>query len=98
MKLRFLFAAAALAVSPALAAPREGVPAVLSEAQRADYRAILDAIRAGDWAGAAAKLDAAPGGPLADALRAELYLAKGSPKVELEPLVALIARAPDMPK
>jgi soluble lytic murein transglycosylase-like protein len=98
MKLRFLFAAAALAASPALAAPREGVPAVLSEAQRADYRAILDAIRAGDWAGAAAKLDAAPGGPLADALRAELYLAKGSPKVELDPLVALIARAPDMPK
>ena len=100
MKLRFLFAAAALALAaaPALAAPREGVPAVLSEAQRADYRAILDAIRASDWAGAAAKLDAAPGGPLADALRAELYLAKGSPKVELEPLLALIARAPDMPK
>jgi len=100
MKLPFLVAVAALALAavPAAAVPREGVPTVLSEAQRGDYRAILAAIRAGDWAGAAAKLDAAPDGPLADALRAELYLAKGSPKVELDPLVALLNRAPDMPK
>ncbi|MBV9930576.1 MAG: lytic transglycosylase domain-containing protein [Alphaproteobacteria bacterium] len=100
MRLGSLFAAAALALAavPAAAAPRDGVPTVLSDAQRADYRAILDAIRAGDWAGAAAKLDAAPEGPLHAALRAELYLAKGSPKVELAPLTALLAKAPDMPK
>jgi soluble lytic murein transglycosylase-like protein len=100
MKLRLLLAAAALALAavPAAAVPREGVPAMLSEAQRSDYRAVLDAIRAGDWAGAAAKLDAAPEGPLNSALRAELYLAKGSPRVELGPLTALLAQAPDMPK
>jgi soluble lytic murein transglycosylase len=102
MKRRLLIAAAALALAgvPAAAAvaPREGVPVVLSEAQRADYRSVLAAIRASDWAGAAAKLDALPDGLLTDALRAELYLAKGSPKVELAPLTALIARAPEMPK
>jgi len=100
VKLRYLLAVAALACAsaPAAAAPRVGVPTVLTETQRADYRAILDAIRANDWLGATAKLDALPDGPLTNALRAELYLAKGSPKVELEPLTALIARAPEMPK
>lgn len=100
MKLRYLLAAAALALGgvPAAAAPRTGVPTVLTEAQHADYRAIVDAIRANDWPGASARLDALPDGPLTNALRAELYLAKGSPKVELEPLTALIARAPEMPK
>jgi soluble lytic murein transglycosylase len=87
-----------VAAAPAVTAPQEGVPAVLSEAQRSDYRAILAAIRSGDWAGAAARLNAAGDGPLANALRAELYLAKGSPKVELEPIVALLQRAPEMPK
>jgi soluble lytic murein transglycosylase len=100
VKLRYLLAAAALACAsaPAAAAPRAGVPTVLTEPRRADYRGILDAIRASDWLGASAKLDALPDGPLTNALRAELYLAKGSPKVELEPLTALIARAPEMPK
>jgi len=100
MRLRHVLAAAALALlaAPAAAAPRDGVPTVLSEAQRSDYRGILAAIRASDWTTAAAKLDAAPDGPLTNALRAELYLAKGSPKVELEPLAALLTRAPEMPK
>jgi soluble lytic murein transglycosylase len=99
MKLPFLCAAAlALAAAPAAAAPRETVPHMLSETQRADYRAILVAIRGGDWAGAAARLDAAADGPLTNALRAELYLAKGSPKVDLDPVVALLAKAPEMPK
>jgi soluble lytic murein transglycosylase-like protein len=100
MKAPFLLAAAALALAaaPSPAAPREGIPAVLSDPQRSDYRAALDAIRASDWAGAAAKLDAMPDGPLTNALRAELYLAKGSPRVELEPLTALLAKAPEMPK
>ena len=102
MKPALLLAAAAIALAamPAAAAiaPREGVPAALNQSQREAYRAALDAIRANDWAGAAAKLDAAGDGPLTDALRAELYVAKGSPKVELEPLLALIGRAPDMPR
>src|SRR5439155_23787246 len=91
-------AALALAAAPVAAAPRTGVPAILSESQRSDYRAILDAIRASDWTGASARLDALPDGALTNALRAELYLAKGSPKVDLEPLTGLLARAPEMPK
>ena len=39
-----------------------------------------------------------PDGPLHAAAREEIYLAKGSPRVELEPLLALLARAPDLPK
>jgi soluble lytic murein transglycosylase-like protein len=100
VKLRYFLAAAALALDgvPAAGAPRSTVSTVLTETQRADYRAILDGIRASDWVGASAKLDALPDGPLTNALRAELYLAKGSPKVELEPLTALVGRAPEMPK
>jgi soluble lytic murein transglycosylase-like protein len=94
-----------LPVAPAIAAgapettrERRAAPSVLSEAERTGYRQVLDAIRAEDWAGATAKLDALPEGPLHAFLRAEIYLAKSSPKVELEPLLALISKAPDMPK
>jgi hypothetical protein len=96
IRLRNLLLALAIAfpAAPALA----GEPTILSDAQRTAYREVLTTLRAGDWAGAAAKLDSAPDGPLNDALRAELYLAKGSPRVESEPLLALIARAPYLPK
>lgn len=77
---------------------RTAAPSVLSEAQRSAYREIFAAIRKADWAGAAARLDAMGEGPLHAVARAELYLAKGSPKVELEPLLALIAKAPEMPQ
>lgn len=73
-------------------------PRQLDQAQRDGYRAVFTAIRKADWAAASARLDAMPAGPLHDVLRAELYLAKGSPKVELEPLVALITRSPDLPQ
>jgi soluble lytic murein transglycosylase len=95
-RLRNLLLAAAIALPAASALGAE--PTVLSDGQRSASREILASIRAGDWAGASARLDAAPDGPLNDALRAELYLAKGSPKVEAEPLLALIARAPYLPK
>jgi len=97
-----LGAALALPAAPAVSAEADvaaaAAPSVLSDPQRSAYRDILAAIRAGDWAGAAAKLDAAPDGPLGSALRAELYLAKDSPKVETEPLLALLRRAPELPK
>ncbi|MEA3035915.1 MAG: soluble lytic murein transglycosylase [Sphingomonadales bacterium] len=96
IRLRTLLLAAAIALPAASALAAE--PTVLSDSQRSAYRDILTAIRTGDWPGASAKLDAAPEGPLNDALRAELYLARGSPKVEAEPLLALIARAPYLPK
>ncbi|HEX8258451.1 MAG TPA: lytic transglycosylase domain-containing protein, partial [Allosphingosinicella sp.] len=103
-----LLSAAALPVTPLLAADASPTlarplqnpakPAVLSAAERSRYREIFAAIRAGDWSGAAARIDAGPRGPLDAAARAELYLAKGSPTVSLERLTALIAEAPDLPQ
>jgi soluble lytic murein transglycosylase-like protein len=97
---------AAAALSPTLPASADvsvasadrSVRFVLTETQRNSYRDIFAAIRRSDWATAAAALEAAEEGPLHAAARAELYLAKGSPKVEREPLLALIAKAPELPQ
>ncbi|HEU0100009.1 MAG TPA: lytic transglycosylase domain-containing protein [Allosphingosinicella sp.] len=103
-KLRPLLLAAALAL-PATAAwaedsarPQEPVSAGLSSEQRQGYREVFAAIRASDWLGASARLAALPEGPLHNAARAELFLAKGSPKVELPELLELLRKAPEMPK
>jgi len=104
IKLRTLLLAAAIALpaAPALAqdgrGPDTAAASAMTDAQRSAYRDVLAAIRSGDWITAAARLDSTPEGPLHNALRAELYLAKDSPRVETEPLVALVARAPDLPK
>ena len=74
------------------------IPALLDAKARDDYRAVFASIRAGDWSAAAARLDAVPDGMLTPFARAELFLAKGSPKVEAEPLVALLNAAPDLPQ
>jgi soluble lytic murein transglycosylase-like protein len=104
-KLRALLLAAALAwpAAPAFAADdsagTRAVPtAELSAEQRSAYRDIFAAIRAGDWLGAATRIETTPEGPLHHVARAELYLAKGSPRVELSQILPLIERAPDMPK
>jgi soluble lytic murein transglycosylase-like protein len=97
-KLRPLLLAAALAFPAAPALADSAARAELSAAQRGTYREVFAAIRAEDWAGAAARLDALGDGPLTDVARAELYLAKNSPRVELPPLLSLLARAPEMPK
>ncbi|MEA3009811.1 MAG: soluble lytic murein transglycosylase [Sphingomonadales bacterium] len=102
--LRPLLLAAALALpAPAafaedVARPSQPVSAGLSADQRSGYREVFAAIRVGDWLGASAKLAALPEGLLHDAARAELYLAKDSPKVELPELLSLLQRAPEMPK
>ncbi len=84
----------------AAAALREGdgVPDQLDAEQRGAYRAIFAAIHGERWADAAAKLDAMKAGPLHAIARAELYTAKNSPKIELEPLMALLADAPELPQ
>jgi soluble lytic murein transglycosylase len=74
------------------------LPQILDASDRTAYRAIFAAIRAGDWAGATAALDAMPAGLLTPLARAELYLAKGSPKVELTPLLSLVEAAPELPQ
>ncbi|HYJ82045.1 MAG TPA: lytic transglycosylase domain-containing protein, partial [Allosphingosinicella sp.] len=103
-KLSPLLLAAALALPATVAfaddgaVSREMASAKLSPDQRQGYREVFAAIRAGDWPGASARLDALPEGPLHYAARAELFLAKGSPRVELPELLALLERAPEMPK
>ena len=62
------------------------------------YRDIFASIKSHDWAGAIAKLNAMPEGPLHNVARAELYLAKGSPAVDGAALAALAAKAPDLPQ
>lgn len=74
------------------------LPDVLSPAERDAYRAVFAAIRAGAWTDAAAKLDAIPNGVLTPFARAELYTAKGSPKVEPGPLADLLNSAPYLPQ
>ncbi|MGA9582808.1 MAG: transglycosylase SLT domain-containing protein [Allosphingosinicella sp.] len=101
-RLRSLLLAAAL-VLPATSAladdrAREPATAGLSTEQRSGYREIFAAIRANDWPGASARLAALPEGPLHDVARAELFLARGSPRVELPDLISVLRRAPQMPK
>jgi soluble lytic murein transglycosylase-like protein len=103
-KLRPLLLAAAFALpaAPAFAddSGRTGQVASigLSQEHRSGYREVFAAIRASDWLGASAKLASLPEGPLHDVARAELFLAKDSPKAELPELLSVLQRAPEMPK
>lgn len=70
----------------------------LTAEQRSSYREIFAAIRAADWAGANARLEAMRDGPLHHVARARLYLAPGSPRVEIGPLLALLSNARELPQ
>ena len=102
--IRGMFVSAAMAAvalaAPATAQtrPASGIPAQLTADQRTGYRAVLAAIRDQRWQDAQLGLDAMAPGPLHAFARAELYTAKGSPRVELDPLVALLAQAPELPQ
>lgn len=95
-----------LAATPAFASEDDqrptdrgvAAPAQLSPAERDSYRAIFAALRLRDWVGAAGRLDQMPPGLLHDYLRAQLYTAPGSPRVEAGPLTALLGRAPELPQ
>jgi soluble lytic murein transglycosylase-like protein len=76
----------------------EGVPTQLDGSERDSYRAVFTAIREQRWADAQLRLDAMRPGLLHATARAELYLAKGSPKVELPQLIALLGEAPELPQ
>ena len=92
------------AATPAFAAPDDGITssqrwsAQLGPNAKARYQEVFAAIRAGAWVDAAAKLSAMPEGPLHSVAYAELYLAKGSPKVEGSALAALAEKAPQLPQ
>jgi soluble lytic murein transglycosylase len=97
-KLRVLLLAAAAALPAVPGAAYAAPPAQLSESERGHYRDVFGAIKSGDWAGASARLSAMPEGALHNVAWAELHLAKGSPRVELEQILPLLAKAPDMPQ
>jgi soluble lytic murein transglycosylase-like protein len=63
-----------------------------------DWRAVFDAIDAGNWASAQAGIAALPPSVLTPVAKAELYTAKGSPVVDLASLQALVAQAPELPE
>ncbi len=94
-------AAAAATAEPANSAttaktPR--IPTLLDDAQQVGYRAIFGAIRDGRWTDAQLQLDALKPGPLHAIARAELYTAKGSPRVDLDKLLAVLNEAPELPQ
>jgi len=96
-------AAPALAASQgapahATTASADAIPNQLDAAARSNYRAVFAAIRAGEWSSAAARLDAMPNGLLTPIARAELYLAKGSPKVDAADLVLLLTNNRELPE
>ncbi len=102
----------AAALSPALAAsdtPVDGLPSLVVTApnaiplqlragERDQYRAIFAAIRSHEWGDATQRLDAMPEGLLTPFARAELILAKGSPRVANDPLASLLNRGPELPQ
>ncbi len=84
--------------APAIPVVTAGSSAVLTPQQRQAYALIFGAIRDGRWSDAQAGLAAAGDGVLTPVARAELFLAKNSPRVESADLTALIAAAPDLPQ
>ena len=96
-----LAATAALALMPTVAAADPtpaGIPAQLSPEQRTAYRSVFAAIKDSRWQDAQMQLDAMAPGPLHAFARAELYTAKGSPRVEVDSLVKLLTEAPELPQ
>ncbi|MDB5670339.1 MAG: lytic transglycosylase protein [Alphaproteobacteria bacterium] len=99
MKLRAILLAAAMIVpaAPALAgglAPTSD----FSASDRTAWRDVFAALDASNWALAASKIDSMADSPVKFAAQAELYLAKGSPKVEVDQIVALLQKAPETAK
>ena len=84
---------------PASAALVSNAPLILSDGDKARYRSIFVALRDQKWSDARAMIDALDA---KDAMRplalSELYLAKGSPRVELFDLLDLVNKAAWLPK
>ena len=82
--------------APTTALPRPPVPVV---AVPRDWRGVFDAIRAQQWTAAEAGINAlGAGSVLGPVARAELFTARGSPRVSMDPLIVLLVAAPELPK
>lgn len=89
---------AATSRSPAALKAPPSIPTLLDADQKAGYARVFAAIRDSRWTDAQLQLDSLKPGPLHAIARAELYTAKGSPKVDVERLVALLNEAPELPQ
>ena len=109
MKVARFLLASALVFAPALPAfaageppasttMARGIPAQLDADQRTGYAAVFKAIHEKRWDDAQLQLTAMKPGPLHSIALAELYTAKGSPKAENDPLLAVITAAPELPE
>ena len=78
-------------VPPVVYAP---VPIVIPR----DWRGVFDALRTAQWASASAGIAALPASPLSAVAKGQMFTAKGSPRVDVTPLLDLIAEAPDLPE
>jgi soluble lytic murein transglycosylase-like protein len=90
--------AAAAGSPPASTVMARGIPAQLDADQRTGYAAVFKAIHEKRWDDAQLQLTAMKPGPLHSIALAELYTAKGSPKAENDPLLAVITAAPELPE
>ena len=102
-KRAWLGAACCVAAIPAVAeparpAPGAGIPKQLTPEQRDGYRSVFAAIKESRWSDAQIALDSMAPGPLHAYARAQLYTAKGSPRVEADALLKLINEAPELPQ
>lgn len=79
-------------------APSASPPVVKPVVVPKDWPGVFQAIRNGEWAAAQAGIAALPDDLLKPVAKAELYTARNSPRVELQPLLALLAEAPDLPQ
>ncbi|RUN77760.1 lytic transglycosylase domain-containing protein [Sphingomonas sp. TF3] len=77
---------------------RATIPPQLDAEQREGYRAVFASIRSQRWQDAQLQLAALKPGPLHAIAQAELLTAKGSPKADLDPLMKLLADAPELPQ
>ena len=69
--------------------PRPAPPVAVVVAPK-DWRGVFDAIGASQWQAAQLGIATLPAGPLTPVAKAELYTAKGSPKVSLDALLDLL--------
>lgn len=77
---------------------RSTLPRQLDDSAREYYRSVFAAIDRQDWAGAATLLNQQSEGLLHPVARAELYLAAGSPRVELPQIQAWLERGRRLPQ
>ncbi|WP_443024464.1 lytic transglycosylase domain-containing protein [Sphingomonas sp. Leaf357] len=77
---------------------KAGIPDQLDAGQREEYRNVFALIRDQKWQDAQLLLASMKPGPLHAIARAELLTAKGSPKADLDPLMQLLAEAPELPQ